>query len=151
MNSKKSVVAVLKSKSHNILNDYIKLANLAGISGALEKDKPTILKDNISWHLPFPAANTVPWQLEGAIKALQQNGINELYAVHNNTVVTNPYVGGRLLKLKNIYEKYKIEEHFNNDPKDLKWIKFEPRTKMLVLDKIFKNGIQIPEFLLEKT
>ena len=32
---------------------------------ALTRGATTILKDNISWHFPFPAANTTPWQLEG--------------------------------------------------------------------------------------
>ena len=150
MHSNKSVVAVLKSKSHNIIHDYAKLGNLAGIGLALDKSKATILKDNISWHLPFPGANTVPWQLEGAIKALHQNGICNLVAVHNNTVVTDPYLGGRLLKLKNVYEKYSIDEHYNNDPKDLKWVTYEPKAKMLALDKIFENGIQIPEYFIGK-
>ncbi|MFH2056107.1 MAG: DUF362 domain-containing protein, partial [bacterium] len=117
---------------------------------ALDCSKPTILKDNISWHLPFPGANTVPWQLEGAIQGLQASGCRELVAVHNDTVVTDPYVGGRLLKLKPIYEKYGIPERYNNDPKDLRWIKYQPRAKMLVLDQIFPKGIHIPEFFLGK-
>jgi uncharacterized protein (DUF362 family) len=108
------------------------------------------LKDNISWHLPFPAANTVPWQLEGAIRALQGSGHCDLVAVHNNTVVTDPYLGGKLLKLKKIYEKYSIPERYNNDPKDLKWVEYQPKARMLVLDKIYDKGIRIPEFFIGK-
>jgi len=150
MSSNKPVVAVLETKPDSVISDYGKLGSLAGIGNALDKTKATILKDNITWHLPFPAANTVPWQLEGAIKSLQGSGLSNLVAVHNNTVVTDPYVGGRLLKLKNIYEKYKIEEHYNNDPKDLKWIEYHPKAKMLVLDKIFNKGIHIPEYFRGK-
>jgi hypothetical protein len=36
--------------------------------------RTTILKDNISWHFPFPAANTTPWQLEATIQALARRG-----------------------------------------------------------------------------
>ncbi len=146
----KSIVAVLETKPESVLEDYGRLGNLAGVGNALDRTKPAILKDNISWHLPFPGANTVPWQLEGAIKSLQTGGVCELVAVHNNTVVTNPYVGGRLLKLKKIYEKYNIEEHYNNDPRDLKWIQYHPKAKMLVLDKIFDKGIFIPEYFIGK-
>ena len=96
----KSKVAVLKTNPNDVINDYTKLAELAEMKNFLDGANSTILKDNISWHLPFPGANTVPWQLEGAIKALQANGLNDLVAVHNNTVVTDPYVGGKLLKLK---------------------------------------------------
>jgi uncharacterized protein (DUF362 family) len=150
MSSNKPVVAILETKPKCVIDDYGKLGSLAGIGDALDKSKPTILKDNITWHLPFPGANTVPWQLEGAIKTLQNNGLSNLVAVHNNTVVTNPYVGGKLLKLKKIYEKYKIEEHYNNDPKDLKWVEYHPKAKMLVLDRIFNKGIHIPEYFIGK-
>jgi uncharacterized protein (DUF362 family) len=150
MANDKSVVAVLKTSPETVLDDYERLAKLAGAKTALDGSKPTILKDNISWHLPFPGANTVPWQLEGAIRALRASGCTELVAVHNDTVVTDPYVGGRLLKLKPLYEKYEIPEHYNNDPKDLRWIRYQPRAKMLVLDQIFPEGIQIPEFFLGK-
>jgi len=146
MEKSKSIVAVLKTSPETVPDDYIKLGEMAGLSGALDKSKTTILKDNISWHLPFPGANTVPWQLEGAIKSLQNAGLSDLVAVHNDTVVTNPYVGGRLLKLKPVYEKYGIPERYNNDPRDLKWSEYRPHSPIMVLNRIFKNGIKIPEF-----
>jgi len=146
----KSKVAILKTSPESAVEDYVRLSQMAGIADALQSDKTTILKDNISWHLPFPGANTVPWQLEGAIKGLKAAGINDLAAVHNNTVVTDPYVGGKLLKLKPVYEKYEIPERYNNDPKDLKWVHYTPKAKMLVLDHIFHEGIRIPEFFIGK-
>jgi uncharacterized protein (DUF362 family) len=144
--AKKSRVAVLLTSPDKVLDDYIKIGELAGLNDSLQTDAETILKDNISWHLPFPGANTVPWQLEGAIKSLQSAGISNLVAVHNDTVVTNPYIGGKLLKLKAVYKKYDIPERYNNDPKDLIWSVYSPKAKMLVLDKIFPEGIKIPQF-----
>jgi uncharacterized protein (DUF362 family) len=146
----KSVVAVLKTDPQNAVQDYIRLGELAGLDTALDKSAPTILKDNISWHLPFPGANTVPWQLEGAIRALQSQGHRDLVAVHNNTVVTDPYLGGKLLKLHKVYSEYKISERYNNDPKDLKWVEFKPQAELLVLDEIYHEGIRIPEFFIGK-
>jgi uncharacterized protein (DUF362 family) len=146
----KPIVAVLKTEPQNIIQDYIKLAKLAGLDQALDRSQATILKDNISWHLPFPAANTVPWQLEGAVRALQSTGYCDLVAVHNNTVVTDPYLGGKLLKLKKIYSKYEIPERYNNDPADLKWVEFQPKAEPLILHKIYDNGIRIPEFFMGK-
>ena len=144
--SLKSKVAVLKTSPDAVIDDYIKAGEMAGLKDSLDSSSETILKDNISWHLPFPGANTVPWQLEGAIKSLRHAGIDKLVAVHNNTVVTNPYIGGKLLKLKPIYESNNIPERYNNDPNDLKWEIYKPKAKMLVLDKIFPEGIKIPEF-----
>ncbi len=146
----KSIVAVLKTKPETAVYDYIRLADLAGLKDALPSGKTTILKDNISWHLPFPGANTFPWQLEGAVKALKSTGIDDLVAVHNDTVVTDPYLGGKLLKLKPVYEKYQIPERYNNDPEDLKWVEYTPKSPMLVLDKIYDRGIRIPEFFIGK-
>jgi uncharacterized protein (DUF362 family) len=150
MNADKSKVAVLKTNPDSVIEDYRRLAELAGLAEALPTDNTTILKDNISWHLPFPGANTVPWQLEGAIGALKSSGLNDLVAVHNDTVVTNPYLGGKLLKLKPVYEKYEIPERYNNNPRDLRWIDYEPRSSMMVLDKIYSKGIRIPEFFIGK-
>ena len=148
--SSKTKVAVLKTSPDKVIDDYIRAGQVAGLKDSLVADNTTILKDNISWHLPFPGANSVPWQVEGTIKALKKAGITDIVAVHNDTVVTNPYTGGKLLKLKPVYEKYSIPERYNNDPSDLKWIEYKPKAKMLVLDKIFSGGIKIPEFFIGK-
>ena len=57
----KAKVAVLKCRPETILQDIERLTELAGMKSALAAGKTTILKDNISWHYPFPAANTTPW------------------------------------------------------------------------------------------
>jgi uncharacterized protein (DUF362 family) len=150
MNNIRSKVAVLKTKPETAVYDYIRLADLAGLKDALPSGKTTILKDNISWHLPFPGANTVPWQLEGAIKALKSTGLDDLVAVHNDTVVTDPRLGGKLLRLKPVYDEYGIPERYNDDPEDLKWIEYRPKSPMLALDRIYDKGIRIPEFFIGK-
>src|SRR5262249_5209060 len=70
----KSTVAVLRVTPNNILSDIDRVVELGGVSHALASGKTTILKDNISWHFPFPGANTTPWQLEGTIQALARRG-----------------------------------------------------------------------------
>jgi uncharacterized protein (DUF362 family) len=150
MSNRRTVVAILKTGPQNVLDDYVRLGQMAGLGNALDNSKATILKDNISWHLLFPGANTVPWQLEGAIRSLKASGYSDLVAVHNDTVVTDPYVGGRLLKLKPVYEEYGIPERYNNDPRDLKWVEYAPKAKMLVIDSIYHDGFKIPEFFIGK-
>jgi len=145
-----SNVALLKTAPDTILDDIERLADLAGMSGALDRSAPTILKDNISWHLPFLSANTTPWQLEGAIKALQGAGFEDLTAIHNDTVVTNAYKGGRLNKLDGIYRKYDIPEKYNFLGRDIDWIKYEPKAGMRVLNRIFPKGIYLPDFFFNK-
>lgn len=123
---------------------------LAGVKSALDLDVATILKDNISWHFPFLSANTTPWQLEGTIQGLQAAGFKDLVAVHNNTVVTDPFKGGRLNKLEPVYQRYSIPEKYNFLPQDMTWEVYRPKGRMRVLHRIYPEGIRIPTFFIGK-
>jgi len=146
----KSIVAVLKTKPETVIEDYEKLMKLADFEKYLAKDKKTILKNNISWHLMMPGANTTPWQMEGTIKALKNAGYNDLVCVQNNTVVNYAYKGEKENKYVDIYKRYNIEVRYNFESKDMNWIVYEPKGKMLVLDKIFPDGIKIPDYFIGK-
>ncbi len=148
--AQKAVVAILKTKPETVFEDIEQLSRMAGLEDILPKDKTTILKDNISWHFPYLGANTTPWQLEGIILTLMHTGYKNIVAVHNNTVVTNPFKGGILNKLTPLYKKYSIEERYNFLPKDIKWIPFEPKAKMRALHKIYPEGLKIPEYFIGK-
>ncbi len=146
----KSKVAVLRTSPQTVLNDIERLMRMADFEAALKKDCQTILKDNISWHFPYLSANTTPWQLEGTIRALQNAGYGDLVAVHNNTVVTDPYRGEKLNKLEPLFKKYQITERYNFKAEDIRWIPYEPKAKMHVLYKIYPEGLRVPEFFLGK-
>lgn len=146
----RAVVAVTKSQPDNVLSDIYNLFSQAGGENVLDKNRSTILKDNISWHFPYLSANTTPWQLEGTILALQKRGFNDIVAVHNNTVVTNAQKGQRLNKLAPIYKKYNIHEFENFNKNQIKWKRFEPKSEMLALHQIYPEGIYIPDFFSNK-
>lgn len=147
---KNTIVAVIKTCAQNVLDDIDQLVQLAGIEKALPVDKVTILKDNISWHMPFLSANTTPWQLEGVINALKKRNYLDVVCVENRTVVTNATKGERLNRLTNVLKEYQVPVKFNFNPKHMKWVKYEPRANMLVLDKIFPEGIYIPDYFFDK-
>jgi uncharacterized protein (DUF362 family) len=142
----RSKVAVLKTSPTTVLEDYQKLAELAGMRSALNPTAPTILKDNISWHFPFPAANTTPWQLEGTILALRGAGYKDLSAVQNKTVVTDAFKGEDLNQYRPLFRKYDIPVLFNFREEDMRWITYRPRARMRALDKVFPEGISIPDY-----
>lgn len=146
----KSKVAVLKTSAETVLNDYIELVKIADIENTLDKKCTTILKDNISWHLPMPSANTTPWQLEGTIQALKKFGFQQIVAVENKTVVTRPKHGEKLNKFDIVYSKYKIPVLYNFEERDMKWIDYKPKSQLRALDKIFPEGIRLPDYFLEK-
>jgi len=146
----KSKVVVYKAKPESVLKVIEQAMLVAGVEQTLPRDKPTILKDNISWHFPYLSANTTPWQLEGTIRALKNAGYIDISAVHNNTVVTNPYKGQVMNKLAPIYKKYGIEERYNFIPEDIRWIEYQPKARMRVLHKVYPEGIKIPEYFIGK-
>ena len=100
----KSKVAVLKVTPETVLDDVARVCELAGMKGALDAGATTILKDNISWHFPFPGANTTPWQLQGTTRALRAAGYPDVVCVQNKTVVTNAFKGEDLNKYVPIFE-----------------------------------------------
>lgn len=146
----KSRVAVLKVRPESILEDIDRLMRMAGVEQTLSKGSKTILKDNISWHFPFPAANTTPWQMEGTILALRNAGCRELVCVQNKTVVTNAFKGEDLNNYTPIFKRYGIPVLYNFKEEDIRWIEYKPKTSMHVLDKIYPEGITIPEYFLGK-
>jgi uncharacterized protein (DUF362 family) len=142
----KATVAVLRTTPDTVLDDYQRLYELAGVRAALDAGAETILKDNISWHFPFPSANTTPWQLEGSILALRAAGLGGISCVQNKTVVTNAFKGTDLNGYYPICRGYEVPVLFNFRDEDMRWIRYAPSHKMNVLDAIYPDGIFIPDF-----
>ncbi len=143
-------VAVLKTRPETVLEDVGRTMEAADLRRALDPGATTILKDNISWHFPFPGANTTPWQLEGTILKLREAGYRDLVCVQNDTVVTDPKKGERLNRYLPVLEGHGVPVRYNCFPEDLEWVRYEPKGKLLVLPEIYPEGIRIPEFFLGK-
>src|SRR5437762_14359430 len=117
----KSKVAVLKTKPDSVLEDYIRLMEMADFQNCLDPAASTILKDSISWHFPFPGANTTPWQLEGTARSLRARGYADLVCVQNKTVVTDAFKGEDLNGYVPIFQRYGIPVRYNFKPEDMTW------------------------------
>ncbi|SVA33178.1 uncharacterized protein METZ01_LOCUS86032, partial [marine metagenome] len=141
------VVAVVRTSPETVLDDVKAAMKLAGYAVALPKDFATLLKINISWQHYYPACSTTPWQLDGVIRTLVEDGYKDIIPTHNGTVVVDAKEG----QIKN---GHKFVEEFHNlnaiHLEEQKWIPFESKEKFLVLDKIYKQGIHIPEVLMNK-
>ena len=143
----KGKVAVLKTSPETVLEDIEKLMQLADFRYALPKDIQTGLKINISWQTWYPGCSTTPWQLEGVIKALQNEGYDDLVGVHNDTVVVNTEDAEINNKHKLITDQYNIPcLYLYNE--DFEWIEYKPKRPLLVLDKVYPDGIFIPKDLI---
>lgn len=144
----KPKVAVLKTSPQTVLEDYKKVMHLADYKKYVLPDKDTALKINISWHYYYPACSTTPWQLEGVIQTLLDDGYkNELiHACHNRTVVVSAKRGERANKHLPVVQKYGLRNiHLYEDEE---WIRYEPKGKIRVLNQIFPKGIEIPKRMI---
>ncbi len=146
----RAVVAALRTSADRVLQDYDRLFDLARVSAHLDASATTILKDNISWHFPFPAANTTPWQLQGTIRALRERGYTDQVCVQNKTVVTDAFKGEDLNGYLPIFRTYDVPVLYNFKDEDMAWVDYRPRAKMLVLDRIYPEGIRVPDFFFGK-
>src|ERR1700738_706365 len=147
---KKAIVAALRTRPGRGWDDYAQLMELARVQDHLAPGATTILKDNISWHFPFPAANTTPWQLEGTIRGLRADGFADLVCVQNKTVVTDAFKGEDLNGYVPIFRTYDIPVLCNFKDGDMQWVRIQPKAKMLVLDTIFPEGIHVPDYFTGK-
>ncbi|MCK4898983.1 MAG: DUF362 domain-containing protein [Anaerolineales bacterium] len=143
----KGKVAVLKTTPETVLDDTEKLMHLAGFEAALPKENQTGLKINISWQTWYPACSSTPWQIEGVIRTLQSAGYKDLVGVHNDTVVVNTADGERNNKHKYATDKYDIPCLYLYN-QDFEWIEYKPKKPLLVLDKVYPEGVFIPKALV---
>jgi len=151
MNSQiqKSRVAVLKTTPQTVLDTYREVIHLAEYQSSISKDTDTLIKLNLSWTKYFPACSSQPWQVEGIIKTLIEDGFTkeQLLPVENKTVVTDPLKGAHNNKWIPVLEKYGLP--FTPLP-DAEWVKYDFEHKLLKLNQIFPEGVEIPKMFIGK-
>lgn len=145
----RSKVAVLKTSPKTILADYEKLLHLADYQTHISKGNDTLIKLNLSWTKYFPACSSQPWQVEGVIRTLLADGFQrqKLFPVENKTVVTNPHKGVRNNRWLPVLEKYGLS--FTALP-EVEWMVYPFKSKLLRLNQIFPEGIEIPKMYIGK-
>ncbi|MGD2162921.1 MAG: DUF362 domain-containing protein [Anaerolineales bacterium] len=144
----KGKVAVLKTRPESVVEDVEKVMKMADFTSVLPKDCQTGLKINISWQTWYPACSSTPWQIEGAIKALQHAGYDDIVGVHNDTVVVDTSVGEFNNKHRFVTDKYDIPCIYLYE-EDFEWFEYIPKKReLLVLDKVYPQGVFIPKALV---
>ena len=145
----KAKVAILKTTPGTVLRDYHELMNLAGYQDVVAKDADTGLKINISWHFFFPGSSTTPWQLEGVIRAMKQDGYdpNLIHGCHNRTVVIDAHFGERENKQVNVTDAHGLRNVHLYEGEE--WINVRDAVgdladKFLCLNDVYPDGFMIP-------
>lgn len=141
----KSVVKIIKTSPSTVLSDYQTLFS----HFPKPKNVPTIIKLNLSWTKFYPAVSTPPWHFEATLKWLIDSGVTpkNIIPVENRTVVTKVKLGARNHGWTKVAKKYGVKIHYLTDEK---YVLYQPKSKMLVLDKIFPDGILLPEIIMGK-
>ena len=140
-------VAVLKTSPATVLEDYKKVMHLADYTKYLQRETDTLIKLNLSWTKYFPACSSQPWQVEGAVKAMLEDGYEKasLLPVENKTVVTKPVQGAINNKWMPILDKYGVGFTALTD---VEWQVYEFKSKLLKLNHIFPEGIRVPKMFI---
>ena len=146
----RSIVAVLKSTPGTVISDYGRLMRLAQYRQLLPQGLETALKINVSWQHFYPACSTTPWQIDGVINTLLEDGYgrDKLYGCHNRTVVVNARNGEIANKHRQVVvDKYGLRNiHLYEEGEE--WMTYAPKAKMLALDQVYPEGIRIPKRLV---
>jgi len=146
----KSKVAVIRTSPGTVLSDYHSVLNLAGYQDVIAKDADTALKVNISWHFFFPGCSTTPWQLEGVIRAMKQDGYDPalIHACHNRTVVIDAHLGERENKQVNVVDAHKLRNIHIYETEE--WMNIREAVgdltkKFTCLNEVYPKGFMIPK------
>jgi uncharacterized protein (DUF362 family) len=141
-----SKVFVAKTSPSTVIADYQKLLRSADYKKSLDLDVPIVIKINLSWTKFYPACSTPPWQLEGIVKTLLEDGFpaSQIIPVENRTVVTNVQEGSVNNGWVQVLKKYGLKMTYLTD---VAYKIYKPKHKLLVMDKIFPDGIELPEII----
>ena len=149
----RSRVAVLRTQPSTVIADYHELLNLARYQEVLDKSVETALKINISWHFFYPGSSTVPWQLDGVIRAMLRDGFDRerIHGCHNRTVVIDAHLGERENKQLPVLERHGLRNVHLYEGED--WIPVAEAVgdltrQFLVLNEVFPKGFHIPRRFL---
>ncbi|MHA1340687.1 MAG: DUF362 domain-containing protein [Promethearchaeota archaeon] len=150
MAQEKPVVWLKKVSPKTILDDYAELMDATQYTNYYKKDEKVIVKLNLSWSKYFPACSSPPWQVEGVLKKLKEDGFKgkNIFTCENRTVVTNIEKGLKGNKWGPIITKYNC--YFVPLTK-VKFVPFKSKKPLHALDsKIFPEGFSIPKFYIGK-
>ncbi len=140
-------VALIGARPETVLDDYRRVMELARYREHLDPGRELILKLNLSWTKYFPACSSQPWQVEGVVRTLRQDGFvsERLLPLENKTVVTDPRRGCRNNLWEPVLRAYGLT--FRALPEE-EWVVHRFRQPLLKLQHIFPEGIEIPRLYL---
>jgi uncharacterized protein (DUF362 family) len=144
-----SQVAILRTRPETVVDDYGRLMRLLKYDQILPREQDLIVKLNLSWTKYFPACSSQPWQVDGVLTTLLSDGYDRrrIFPVENKTVVTDPVKGCRNNKWDAVLKRHGLP--FIPLP-DVEWTVYKFQARLLKLNEIFPEGIEIPKMYVGK-
>ncbi len=136
-------IAVLRTRPETVLKDFARVMRLAGYERVIDRRDTVLVKLNLSWTKYFPACSSQPWQVEGVLTTMLQDGYapERLVPVENRTVVTDPWKGALNNRWLPVLDRLGLPF---TPLTEVDWTVFRFRTPLLKLNAIFPEGIEIP-------
>ena len=153
-------IFIVKTSPKTVLEDYSKLMNMANYQEYYSKEDKNILKLNLSWSKFFPACSSPPWQVEGVLQTMIEDGFNpkKIFTAENETVVTNIERGINGNRWENIIKKYGVwfvpltrVPFVPYISLKSKFLKHKGKSLHVLDKKIFPKGFSIPGFYVGKS
>src|SRR2546428_9039140 len=144
-----SAVALLRTRPETVVEDCGRLVRLVKYARVLRRDRDLILKLNLSWPKSFPACSSQPWQVDGVLTTLLEDGYDRhrILPVENKTVVTDPIAGCRNNRWSPVLDRHGLP--FVPLP-GVEWTVYKFQSPLLKLNAIFPEGIEIPKMYVGK-
>ena len=148
---KKAKVAILKTGPQTVLDDYVRLFELAGGPGALDKSRDHHPQGQHLLALPLALGQHHALAAGGDHPGpARSTASRDIACVQNKTEVTDAFKGEDLNNYKPIFRDHGIKVLFNFREEDMKWVTYKPKAKMLALDKIYGDELRIPDYFIGK-
>ncbi|MFX1496614.1 MAG: DUF362 domain-containing protein [Promethearchaeota archaeon] len=156
----KPQVFILKTRPSSVLNDYKTLLEMAKYQKFYSKQEKILIKLNLSWSKFFPACSSPPWQLEGLLKTMIEDGYNpkKLFTAENRTVVTNIEKGLKGNRWWPIIKKFNAWfipltriPFVPYESLRSKFVNLKNQELLVLNSKIFPEGFRIPKFYVGKS
>ena len=144
----KAKVAVLRTTPDHVVGDYGRLMRMADYKQFCPEGHDTLIKINISWHHYYPACSSAPWQYDGVVSALREDGrpASSIIPAHNRTVVVDDKVGMVNNHLNSVDKKHGLTPvHLYEPP--VKWVEYRPKGRFRVLQDVFPRRREDPRAL----
>jgi len=160
MSTNRPQIFIINTSPKTVLKDYKRLMDLTEYQKYYSKRKKIIIKLNLSWSKFFPACSSPPWQVEGVLKTMIEDGYDskKLFTAENRTVVTNIEKGLKGNRWWPIIRKYNAWFIPLTRIPFIPYESLRPKflnlktQKLLALDsKIFPEGFKIPKFYIGKS